>query len=141
MMILMPDDHDDDAGATNYAGWVMTMMKMMTTTMTTMTLMTMMMKTVLTAIMTLAGLGFHMQMSTRATRSSVRPTRSNSFLDDQCSSPILYLFGPNCRVRPKLGEKTKKVEPSFRQSAVAIICTAPNTTSNVHLETSKTTQA
>ena len=86
-----PDDYDEDAGAINYAGSVMTLMIMMTTTMT---MMAMMMKTVLTAIMTLAGLGFHMQMSTRATRSSVRPTRSNPFLDDQCSTPILHLFGP-----------------------------------------------
>ena len=113
-----PDNDDDDAGAINYAGWVMTLMMMMTmtTTMTMMmmTMMTMMMKTALTAIMTLAGLGFHMQMSTRATRSSVRPTRSNPLLDDQYSTPILHLFGP------KHGDKTNKMKPIFTWPSVAI---------------------
>ena len=89
---------------------MMMMMMMMTRTM----MMMLMMKTVLTAIMTLAGLGFHMQMSTRATPSSVRPTRLNPFLDDQYSTPILHLFGP------KHGDKTNKMKPIFTWPSVAI---------------------
>ena len=45
----------------------------------------MMMMTVPTAIMMLAGLGIHMQMSTygQPPVQSVQPTRSNPFLDEQ----------------------------------------------------------
>ena len=112
-LLMMLEDNDDDD--------VMMMRRMRRTMMRTM--MRAMMKTVLRAIMTLAGLGFHMQMSTRAAQSSVQPTRLNPFLDDQWStSNFAFIWRHDHGDQQGL---VNKVEPIF---ARPVYCSGRNHT-------------